>query len=64
MKLKAPDGKTGELHLHGRSFPIKNGLVEVPDECISSKLWQDGYTVYQEPAKEKAVSETGKAEKA
>lgn len=49
MKLKAPDGTTGELHLHGRTFDIdKKGQVDIPDDCISSKLWSDGYTVAPE----------------
>jgi hypothetical protein len=55
MKLQAPDGTTGELHLHGRTFTIdSSGQVEVPDELVGSHFWQQGYTVAQaenEPAK-------------
>lgn len=50
MKLQAPDGTTGELHLNGRSFDIdKNGQVEVPDNLLGQSVWQQGYTVVPEP---------------
>ena len=46
MKLQAPDGITGELHLNGRSFVIdKKGQVEVPDGLLGQSVWQQGYTV-------------------
>jgi hypothetical protein len=46
MKLQAPQGTTGELHLNGRAFVIdKNGQVDVPDELISHSVWEKGYTV-------------------
>jgi hypothetical protein len=49
MKLQAPNGTTGELHLHGRTFDIdKNGQVDVPDELVGSKLYADGYTTVRE----------------
>jgi hypothetical protein len=46
MKLQAPNGTTGELHLNGRSFDIdKNGQVEVPNNLLGQSVWQQGYTV-------------------
>lgn len=49
MKLQAPNGTTGELHLNGRSFDIdKNGQVEVPDNLLGQSVWQQGYTVVPE----------------
>lgn len=48
MKLQAPKGKTGELHLNGRSFVIaRDGTVEVPDEFVNSSVWSQGYTAWQ-----------------
>jgi hypothetical protein len=56
MNLQAPNGQqTGELHLNGRSFVIENGLVEVPDNLITSAVWQSGYTVHQAEAAKPAV---------
>jgi hypothetical protein len=50
MKLQAPHGTTGELHLNGRSFVIdKKGQVDVPDNLIGQSVWQQGYTVVPEP---------------
>lgn len=67
MRLQAPKGTAGELHLHGRTFDIdKNGQVDIPDDLISSKIWSDGYTVapekqVEEPVKQKPeVSNAGK----
>ena len=58
MKLQAPQGKTGELHLNGRTFDIdKKGQVEVPDEFVGQSVWQQGYTVVPEPVRTKPVEE-------
>jgi hypothetical protein len=46
MKLQAPTGTTGELHLNGRAFVIDNkGQVDVPEHLLGSSIWAKGYTV-------------------
>ena len=56
MKLQAPQGKTGELHLNGRTFDIdKQGRVEVPDEFVGHSLWQQGYTAVPDPVVEVTI---------
>lgn len=46
MRLQAPPNTTGDLHCHGRSFPIAaDGTVEIPDDLVGSTIWQMGYTV-------------------
>jgi hypothetical protein len=46
MRLQTPNDFTGDVHLHGRSFTVDNkGQVEIPDEAISSLLWEQGFTV-------------------
>jgi hypothetical protein len=49
MKLQAPSGFTGDVHLHGRSFVVdKKGQVEIPDNLLGQSLWQQGFTVVVE----------------
>lgn len=46
MKLQTPDGFTGDVHLHGRSYVVdKKGQVEIPDNLLGQSVWQQGFTV-------------------
>jgi hypothetical protein len=46
MKLQTPEGFTGDVHLHGRSFVVDDkGQVDIEPEFIGSQLWAHGFTV-------------------
>lgn len=64
MRLQTPSGWTGDVHLHGRSFAVdNNGQVEIPDEAMSSTLWEQGFTFVPEVIElKKTASATSKGE--
>lgn len=62
MKLQVPQGFQGDVQLNGQSFAVDSyGQVDIPDEWVGHRFYEQGFTVAVKPVIKKPSSDTDKA---
>lgn len=50
MRLQVPKGFQGDVQLNGQSFAVDSyGQVDIPDEWVGHRFYEQGFTVAVKP---------------
>jgi hypothetical protein len=59
MKLQVPKDFNGNVQLNGQSFEVDSfGQVEIPDEWVGHRFYEQGFTVAVKPVVKKPSADT------